>query len=276
MTARAAASLNAPRVHSRSRLVFDAPGGRTRMSVSDLGAPLRVMRGFELDDGRLLVQVISAAPGLFAGDLYELDVEAGRGARAVILTPAATKIHSMPSGGSAVQSITARVAEGASLEIYPTLSIPFAQCEFRQSVDVAMAGDGRFGWLDPWAFGRIAKGEKYAFRRLTNKLRVDRDGRPLYRDAMDLEPSQGDVARTGILEHATHAITGCWFGPCNRWTPQGALDADQIYGCIGEDGLYIRGLFDEGAAFHRGLEKAHAAVVQAWDLTPISQQQFTL
>ena len=72
MTARAAASLNAPRVHSRSRLVFDAPGGRTRMSVSDLGAPLRVMRGFELDDGRLLVQVISAAPGLFAGDLYEV------------------------------------------------------------------------------------------------------------------------------------------------------------------------------------------------------------
>ena len=47
------------------------------------------------------------------------------GARAVVLTPAATKIHSMPGGGRAEQSISAKVDSAGSLEIYPTLSIPF-------------------------------------------------------------------------------------------------------------------------------------------------------
>ena len=80
MTARLAAEPPTARLHSRSRLVFDTQHGRTRLAVRDLGAPLRVMRGFELPDGRLLVQVISAAPGFFSGDRYEIEIEVRSGA----------------------------------------------------------------------------------------------------------------------------------------------------------------------------------------------------
>ena len=256
--------------------MFDMVRGRTRLAVSDLGAPLRVMRGFELEDGRLLVQIISAAPGFFSGDCYELTIELGAGARAVILTPAASKIHSMPDGGWAAQSIRAAVGPGASLEIYPTLSIPFAHSDFRQRVEVSLADDARFGWMDPWAFGRIESGERYAFRRVSTRLRVDRDGRPLYRDGLELAPAERDVAAMGALEQATHAISGCWFGPCEPWAARGAITDDLVWGQVGEDGLYARGLFRDGASFRRGLETVRAQATAAWGASEIQQTRFTL
>ena len=276
MTARLTTCDAPSRIHSRSRLTFDFAGGRTRLAVSDLGAPLRVMRGFELGDGRLLVQIISASPGLFSGDSYELAIDVRQGASAVVLTPAATKIHSMPDGGCATQALEATVAAGASLEVYPTLSIPFAASDFRQDVGIELSSDARFGWMDPWSFGRIDSGERYAFRQLSSRLRVNRDGRPLYRDALELAPGEADVAGQGSLEYATHAITGCWFGPCEVWEPEGRLDRDVILGRIGEDGLYARGLFPNGAAFRQGLAYIRSRIASAWHSTEFSQTQFTL
>ena len=202
MTALAQQPIPGKRLHSRSRLVFDAPSGRTRLAVSDLGAPLRVMRGFPLEDDRLLVQIISAAPGLFSGDRYELRVDVEPGARVVLLTPSATKIHSMPDGGCAKQRIEATVGDGASLEIYPTLSIPFPDADFVQQVEINLSAEARFGWMDPWSFGRIAGGERNRFRRISTRLRIDREGAPLYRDAMELVPAAGDVSALGLLEGA--------------------------------------------------------------------------
>ena len=276
MTARSVDSRAARRIHSRSRLVFDFARGRTRLAVRDLGAPLRVMHGFELPDGRLLVQIVSAAPGLFAGDRYELEIEAKDGARAVVLTPAATKIHSMPNGGSARQTVRAAVAADASLEIYPTLSIPFPESDFRQDVEVALSEGARFGWMDPWAFGRIDSGEKYAFRRLTTRLRIDRGGAPLYRDAMDLRPGEMDISGYGLLEGATHAVSGCWFGPGDPWTPKGSIDDRLALGRVGADGLYARGLFPDGASFRQALEEIRRRVSAAWQLADFPQAQFTL
>lgn len=276
MTVAAEATPLSCRVHSVSQLSFDSVRGKTRMRVSDLGAPLRVMRGFQLEDGRLLVQIISAAPGLFAGDQYELSIDVASGARVVVLTPAATKIHSMPSGGSAQQSISASVATDASLEIYPTLSIPFKDSEFAQHVEIHLVGNARFGWLDPWAFGRISSGECYAFRRLDARIAVNRDRRPLYRDALRLAPAEGAISTLGVLENATHALSGCWFGPSEPWPGQGALDSPLAIGTVGSDGLYARGVFHDGAAFRHGLSDVHQRLTAAWGVSPISLAQFTL
>jgi urease accessory protein len=274
----AASATSSPvcRLRSVSRIVVDVAHGRTRLLVGDLGGPLRVMRGFQLADGRLLIQIISASPGLFAGDRYELSLEIRSGARVVVLTPAATKIHSMPAGGAAEQWISAQVAPGGSLEIYPTLSIPFTQSEFSQNVDVELSGDARFGWLDPWAFGRISSGECYAFRRLETRISIERDGLPVYRDALRLDPSARPVSGWGMLEGATHAITGCWFGSCAPWTPAGLLSEPLISGTVGDDGLYVRGLFPDGASFRRALAAVHDRVSMAWGVEAISRSQFTL
>lgn len=276
MTTRAQQPGGGVRLRSSSRLVFDAPRGRTRLAVSDLGGPLRVMRGFELGDSRLLVQVISAAPGLFAGDRYEIRIEVSAGARAVVLFPAASKIHSMPDGGFAEQRIEASVADGGSLEIYPTLSIPFPSSDFLQDVRVEMAPGARFGWLDPWSFGRIASGERNRFRRISSRLRIDREGRPLYRDALELQPGAGAIHGWGMLEGASHSTSGCWFGPGELWTPRGQLGSDLVQGTVGEDGLYARGVFGNGASFRAAITSLHADVVQAWGLAVYSQARFTL
>lgn len=276
MTARAQQGASGGRLRSCSRLKFDASGGRTRLAVRDLGAPLRVMRGFELEDGRLLVQIISAAPGLFAGDRYELSIDVAAGAKTVVLTPAATKIHSMPDGGRAEQTIDARVADGGSLEIYPTLSIPFRDSDFVQRVTAELSGDARFGWMDPWSFGRISCGEIHEYRRISTRLRIDRDQRPLYRDALDLSGENGRAGEWGMLEGASHLLSGCWFGPGELWEPRGALESPLALGRVGQDGLYARGCFADGTAFRSAVEDLHRSVAEAWGLAVISQVRFTL
>ncbi|MEZ5364368.1 MAG: urease accessory protein UreD [Bryobacterales bacterium] len=276
MTARLAAELPKARIHSRSRLVFDADGGRTRLAVRDAGAPLRVMRGFELADGRLIVQIISAAPGFFSGDRYEIEIEVRRGARAVVLTPAAAKIHSMPDGGHATQSMRAHVGAGASLEIYPTLSIPFPASDFRQEVAISLESDARVGWMDPWSFGRIDRGEKYAFRRISTRLRIDREGKPLYRDALEVAPEARSIGGWGSLEGATHLVNGCWFGACTPWEAEGDLDARLLFGRLGDDGLFARGLFQNGDAHRAALDTIRAKAARAWGLAEIPLTQFTL
>jgi urease accessory protein len=276
VTARLPAEGAAARIWSRSRLVFDAARGRTRLAVCDVGSPLRVMRGFELSDGRLLVQIISAAPGLFAGDRYELTVEARAGARAVILTPAATKIHSMPGGGCAQQQFRVEVADAASVEIYPTLSIPFPDSDFEQTAHVSLEGESRFGWLEPWSFGRIGSGEKYVFRRISTRLSVDRDGAPAYRDALEVAPADGAPGGWGLLESATHSAAGCWLGPSDAWTPEGALDADIVFGQADDETLYARGLFLDGSAFQQGLAAIRRKAAHIWGMTEIPFDKFTL
>ena len=242
---------------SRTRLLFGLRQGRTRLVVADVGAPLKAMRAFPLPDGRALLQIISAAPGLLAGDRYEIAIETEPGARAVVVTPAATKLHRMASGERAEQTITLRVAAGASLEYYPALNIPFPESEFRQRIDARVEGDGRLGLVESWSAGR--SGEHLAFRRLESRTAVDLDGEPVYRDALDLGP---DTAGWGALEGARYVVSGYWLGGgLEPAAPEGEL---AVSGPVEPGGVYLRGLYADSLPMEADLARARAAAAASW------------
>ena len=274
MTARAPSAV---RSRSRTRLVLAVRGGRTVLAVSDVGAPVKAIRPFELPDGRAMLQLISAAPGLFGGDEHELEIVAEAGARACVAAAAATKIHAMPDGSIARQSVRLEAARGASLEYFPGRNIPFPDAALEQRITATMAPDARLAIIESWAMGRIHRGERLQFRRLSARTTIDRGGQPLYRDALELAPEAGRLPESGLLEGARYIAAGVWCGPATADDPAAAaeiLGADAALGAFAPGCWYLRGLFSDGIAADDAVSSAQAALNAVWGQSAYDADRF--
>ena len=173
-------------------------------------APLRCVRPFALASGEAVLQVLHVGPGVMAGDRLELDVDIGADAHVVVVAQAATKLHAMEPPGSAEQRVRLRVAAGGRLEVHPGLTIPFAGSAFRQSVEVDLEPGAAFAWFERWSAGRVARGERHAYRHASSRLRVCVGGVPVHADALELDPST--AAGPGLFEGHAYVASGVIVG----------------------------------------------------------------
>jgi urease accessory protein len=261
----------------RLQLVFRARQGRTYLASHAVRNPLKVVRPFGLSDGGALVQVLLNAPGMFANDHYSVEIDVERGARALVVSPSATKIHHMPDGGCATQSVHIRVECGACLQYIPALNIPFPEAEFRQRVSINLAPGSRFGIVEAWAMGRVERGEHLQFRRLSSTTRVDIEGQPAYRDALDLAASTARPAGWGLLEGHRYVVSGYWHGP-EIQAPDAFsgknLRSLAVFGSFDPSSHYFRGLFSDSLAMQRAIAEVEQAVAESWNLPAIQLQPY--
>lgn len=119
------------------------------------------------DAGALVVNVVSPTAGLFAGDRVRLRAEVAGGARLVLTTPAATRIHAMRGGdGWAETHQEFTVQAGGSLEWWPEPVIPQGGARHRQRTSLTVAAGAELLFLETMAPGRVAAGETFAFEEL--------------------------------------------------------------------------------------------------------------
>lgn len=216
------------------------------------------MRPFPTGGGEVALQLLHVGPGVMAGDRLELDVDVGPGAQAVVVAQAAGKLHAMDEPGHATSDVRLRVASGGGLEVHPGLTIPFARSAFRQSVAVELETGARFVWIERWAAGRIATGERHAYRRVSSRVRVAIDGRPAYADALELRPDE--AAAPGVFEGRAYLASALAIGhgPADGVAvPPGVWAAAYPFG---EAGHAVRAFSDDGVALRRYL----VAVSDAW------------
>lgn len=190
-------------------LFFDCRGQQTYLAHQYGTVPLRVTRPFVLPDGRVLVQLIQVAPGIMGGDRYAVEVRLKANTKVVLVNQSATKLHSMLNQEYATQSISVTLEAGSELEYYPGVTIPYADADYQQTVTVELAQTARFVMLETWAMGRLALGEQFAFRRLSNRVRINEAGRPQYRDGLELlGPSAHHL---GMTDGQHYLSTGVFF-----------------------------------------------------------------
>ncbi|MCA9837370.1 MAG: urease accessory protein UreD [Trueperaceae bacterium] len=192
---------------TRLELLFKAREGKTVLAEQFGQGALKVLRPFELESGRVLLQILNVGPGIMAGDLYKLYIKLASGAKVVIVNQSASKLHSMPEGRSACQVIHIELESGAELEYYPGLSIPFKDTQFKNRVAVDLATGAKFALLESWAMGRIAFHERFLFRKLSSQIKVRQTGKLLYADALELD---ADSARLGLSDAHSYLATGLW------------------------------------------------------------------
>jgi urease accessory protein len=264
-------------VVGRLDLTFAARSGRTSLAYAHVLAPLKIVRPFELDDGRALVQILHLGPGLCGGDEYTIDVMVERDARAIVIMQSASRLIGMPDGTHASQRVTLTVEPGGHLEYYPGLTIPFADSSFVQRVHVDAARDSRVGILETWGTGRSVRGEHLAFRRISSRTTMSVDGNIVYADAIELEPRLHDVAGTGVLEGYRYIASGFWHnaaldGNASLATRDDVLSA---FGQSTPESVYLRALSRDGAAMADVTSEAVGMVNASWGLAPIPARRFT-
>jgi len=266
-----------PALTGSLRLRFTASHDRTVLSHSDVVAPLKIVRPFHLEDGRLLVQVLSLGPGLCGGDTCNVDVTVEAGARVVLVAQSATRVlASRADQTPARQEVRLTVRSGAQLEYYPGLVIPFPDSALEQRLEIALEADARVGVIESFAMGRTGRGEYLRFRRLLSRTIVTCDGAPLYRDGIDLQPQSANVAGMGVLEGYRYVASGYFRGA--HAAPAQDERVDGLLAAVGEAGpdqVYVRTLAADGCQLAECLQKTLRTLQAQWGLLPIPPQRFT-
>jgi urease accessory protein len=266
----------------RVELVLARQGRRTVVASARVAAPMAIVRPFDLPDGRVMVQLITLGPGLCSGDAVDIQITAGKDARAVITTPAATRVMTMGANDSARQHVRLHAADGASLEYYPSVTIPFPDCAFRQTVEVTACASARVGVVESWALGRTARDEYLRFRTLQNRTTLEIDGRLSYADATELEPAATDLAGAGVLSGYRYLASGFWYGAAFRSEESLRLkdagpDDERVmiaFGKSAPDLVYLRALGRDAPAMDAALRRSTDEIAAAWRLSPVRFDRF--
>jgi len=271
-----AAERQMTRLNGRIELVFRPGRGGTSLARSQVAAPLKIVRPFALDGGRALVQVLTLGPGLCGGDTFTLDVIVEHGARAVVIMQTASRILGMSEGASATQSVNLVVGADAQLEYYPGLTIPFADSSLKQRVTVSAHRDARVGILETWAMGRTTRNEYLRFRHLSSRTLVSIDDRPVFADALEIQPALMNAAATGVLENHRYVASGFWYG-----VPEDAtitpVQSGALLACdrgTSRKQVFLRALAHDGYQMATTLQSAVDAINQAWGCEPIPLKRF--
>ncbi|HJT22260.1 MAG TPA: urease accessory protein UreD [Nitrospira sp.] len=146
--------------------------GRTVFGRTHCQTPWHLLPPIYLDEtGSAYTLLVNPSGGLVGGDHVLIDLSVGPEAHVLISTPSANRVYRSVSKAS-VQDIRVSVGTQGRLEWFPEHTIPFSGSRFRQSIDVALAPGAVLLFWDAMASGRIARGERWAFTSLENRIRI--------------------------------------------------------------------------------------------------------
>jgi urease accessory protein len=146
--------------HGHLNLDYRRDGERT-IALDRHDGPLRVLQRLYPEGPGVCHHVLVHPPGgLVGGDVLELNATLQRHTHALITTPGATRFYKS-TGPEALQTVVAKVAEGARLEWLPLETLAYRSCVAHNRLRFELApGAEMMGW-DVLALGLPAAGEAF-------------------------------------------------------------------------------------------------------------------
>lgn len=199
--------------HGRVSLAFTRDGARTVLARQFSQAPLHVQRVLHGTGACAEVALLNVAGGVLAGDRLDCDVTVGPRACVRVRTIGATRLYRAAGDVPARSYVRLRLAPGALLEYVPDEVIPYAGALYEQRTELDLAPGARAIVTEVIGPGRLHRGEVFAYRRLTLRVRAGQDGMPLLRERLTLEPAAWPLDSTPLLGPYTHLASLYAFGP---------------------------------------------------------------
>lgn len=240
---------------------------RLRFGPAALGAT-RVVERYAAAPARLLVPRVYGAPpevvlantagGVAGGDRLDVVVTADAHADATVTGQAAEKIYRAIDAPARIHT-RLDVGAGATLEWLPQETILFDGARLERRIDVALAADARLLLAESVVFGRRAHGgELFRTGLFDDRWRIDRDGRPLWRDALYVAGGGAALGAAAGLAGARALATLVYAGPDGPALLEPLRDLIErtglFAGATATRGLLIaRMLGDEAGALKRAL-----------------------
>ncbi|MBA2442362.1 MAG: urease accessory protein UreD [Rubrobacter sp.] len=252
------------------RLGFSRRGERTVLGERRWTAPFGSVRTHYPDGtGTAEVQITNPSGGILGGDRLETHVSLEPGASATLLTQGAGKAY---RGPAARQTAAFDLAEGAFLEYLPHHLIPFRGSSLQAETTFSLAAGATLVAWEAYAAGRVARGERFLFDRLSTRTRASREGVPQALDGFDLagsassgyEPFGGSSYFGTLLVLASGELTPLAEGLHNALSEIPRTLASASSPAPGVCG--VRVLARDAPALYRTLNAARRSVREALDL----------
>ncbi|WP_329172532.1 urease accessory protein UreD [Streptomyces sp. NBC_01477] len=170
-------------------LAFAVRGGRTELVERYQKSPLQIMRPLWIDaelPGMSYVYLMATGGGIVQADRYRMDFRCGPGTQVHLTSQAATKVL-RTEYDCATQLVRLTAQAGSYVEYLPDPLIPFKDSRFYQRTEVTVAPGATVVLGETLTAGRLARGERHAYRALATDLHVSRpDGTLLAVDTLRL------------------------------------------------------------------------------------------
>lgn len=246
-------------------------GDRTELVDRYQKSPLQIMRPLYVDPLRPdlpVTYLMSAGGGIVQADRNRIDVDCGPGTAVHLTTQAATKVHRMEFD-HATQAVNLTAGEGSYVEYLPDPLIPYRDARLYQHTRVDVHPTATVLLGETIAAGRLARGERHAYRMLFSDLEIRQTGGPLLAvDTVRLD-TRGPGGVTGPAVFAGHDLMATLYAV----TPlaPAARVADVLHEALAATGLSfgVSTLPDECGAWVRVVGSDSPAVTRAtraaWD-----------
>ena len=259
----------ANRASGRIALSVAATDGLSRRARVHEAGSLRVRFPNSSDAGVLDAVLVNTAGGMTGGDMFELDLDIGAGARLSVTTAAAEKVY-RSLGADTNVSVELTVGDGAALAWLPQETILFDRVRLRRTIDIELAASAQLLLAEAIVFGRAAMGEIVSVGHLFDRWRVWRDGTLIFAETLRIDGAvaqrlmETSVAAGGAAVATILKIPGDEDAVAEVNSMQQNFDGE--VGVSAWNGLALARLVaPNGAALRHDL----GMIVTAWSATPL-------
>jgi urease accessory protein len=181
--------------------------GRSRIASLRQQGCLKLLFPRVANDMPLQAVTVNCSGGIAAGDRLEASIACDAGAHLVLTAQAPERCYRARPGESAAQ-VAGRVRlEGdARLEWLPQETILFDGARLHRRLDVDMDAQAGFLGVESRVFGRALHGEQVRRLDLSDRIAVQRAGRPVLVDALEMRgDAQAALSRAAVGSGAVAA-----------------------------------------------------------------------
>jgi urease accessory protein len=135
--------------------------------------------------------LINTSGGVTGGDNIEVAATVGPQSAMVLTTQAAERAYRAQPDQTGRISTEVCVQSGGTLHWLPQEIILFDGCDLSRTLDVDLASDAKALIVEPVVFGRTAMGETLTDAAFRDRISINCDGKPIYRDGVQMS---GNIA----------------------------------------------------------------------------------
>ncbi|MDO6733512.1 urease accessory protein UreD [Octadecabacter sp. 1_MG-2023] len=159
--------------------------GRTRLQTMRQSGSTRLVlpQTFRPD---LEAVIVNTAGGITGGDAYDFAFTAGPNATLTLTTQAAERAYRAQTGETGRLNTRLNVNAGARLNWLPQEMILFDGCTLHRRLDIQLDASAELLMVEPVVFGRTAMGETLRDVHFKDRIKITRNGVPIYIDGADL------------------------------------------------------------------------------------------
>ncbi len=149
------------------------------------------------------VILVNTAGGVTGGDKYTLDAEVTENATLSVTTQAAERAYRAQRGEIGHITTKLSISDHAYLKWLPQELILFERCSLNRRLHIDLTAHARLLMVEPVVFGRAAMPETLREVMFQDRIRITRNGQPIYIDGMNLVgDATAHLARPAIANGA--------------------------------------------------------------------------